>query len=48
MDHGQPLQWPARDRFLRMARDLGFGHAGIVLQRECGDIVAAFRAATDA
>ena len=37
MDHRDTHQRPARLRFRDMALDLGFRHAGVVLQRHGGD-----------
>ena len=43
-----PSKRPARFRLLDVALDLGFRHAGIMLERERGDRLARFVAAADA
>ena len=42
------LQRPARQRFIGVAPDFGFRHAGVVLERQRGDRLAIVVAATDA
>src|SRR6516162_1351231 len=48
MDDGQSLQRPARHRLLSVPPDLRLRHARIVLERQRGDVLAAFAAAADA
>ena len=48
VDDGDAKERPARLRLLDMARDLGFCHARIMLERERGDRRAVFVAAADA
>ena len=48
MDHGDTKKRPARLRLLDMAGDLGFGHAGIMLKRQRGDLFAVLVGAANA
>src|SRR5437899_8732533 len=48
VNDGEPLQRPARQRLVGMAPDLGFRHAGIMLERQRGDRFAVLAAAADA
>src|ERR1700691_3662556 len=48
MDHSDAEERPARRSFLDMPGDLAFGHAGIVLERQCRDRRAVFVGAANA